>query len=49
MVKAGGAGLGDVADSVAEAEGMAAFGGEEFESELTTREVGVGARPDPDR
>ena len=35
MVKAGGADLGDVADAVSEAEGVAAFGGGGFESELT--------------
>jgi EmrB/QacA subfamily drug resistance transporter len=49
MVKAGGAELEEVADGVAEAEGMAAFGGEGFESELTASEVGVGAGPDHER
>ena len=36
MVKAGGAELGDVADAVAEAEGLAALGGEGFESSRVT-------------
>jgi EmrB/QacA subfamily drug resistance transporter len=49
MVKAGGAELEEVADGVAGAEGMAAFGGEGFESELTASEVGVGAGPDHER
>lgn len=49
MVKAGGAGLQEVADGVAEAEGMAAFGGELFESELTASQVGAGAPPDHER
>jgi len=49
MVKAGGAELEEVADGVAEAEGMAAFGGEGFESELTASGVGVGAGPDHER
>jgi EmrB/QacA subfamily drug resistance transporter len=44
MVKAGGVELEDVANSVSEAEGMAAFGGEEFESELLASEVRVGSR-----
>jgi hypothetical protein len=35
MVRAGGAELEDVADSVAEAEGVAAMAGPGFESELT--------------
>jgi EmrB/QacA subfamily drug resistance transporter len=49
MVRSGGPALEDVADSVAEAEGMAGFGGELFESELTASEVRVGAHPDQER
>jgi hypothetical protein len=48
MVKAGGGEPEDVADAVAEADSMAAFGGEGFESEVPAR-VGVGTRPDHQR
>jgi MFS family permease len=49
MVKVGGVELEEVADAVAEAEGMAALGGQGFESELTPAEAVVGARPDHQR
>ncbi len=49
-LKAGGDELEEVADAVAEAEGMAAFGGEGFESELTAGALGGAglARRSPD-
>ena len=51
MVAAGGSGLEVVADGVSEAEGIAAFGGEGFQSELAISAVGVeavsGRGPDP--
>jgi hypothetical protein len=49
MVKAGGAKVEDVADSVAGSEGLAAFGGEELESKLPPSEIGVGTRLNHER
>jgi EmrB/QacA subfamily drug resistance transporter len=45
MVKAGAAELEQVADAVAEAEGVAAYGGEGFESDLRASKVGVANPP----
>jgi EmrB/QacA subfamily drug resistance transporter len=43
MVKAAAAGLEDVADAVAQADGVAALGGEQFEAELVARPLSVGS------